>query len=162
MGLKRPAEDGARGGPDDLGEGTSSAKVANLRKLEEETKKHEKENPKPGTSRQMQGQSKEGGFHSIDSDDEEEYEKTKVVKALDVDEEVEGIEESTIERDGEIQITAFNLRDEEEDGTFDASGNFVWKKKDEVKDKVRQRSMMIQSDLWLEFKDSIGQYYLPD
>ena len=64
------------------------------------------------------GQSKESGFHSIDSDDEEEYEKSKKIETLDVDEDVEGVEESTIDRDGEIAITAFNLKDEEEDGHF--------------------------------------------
>ena len=64
------------------------------------------------------GQSKESGFHSIDSDDEEEYEKSKKIETLDVDEDVEGVEDSTIDRDGEIAITAFNLKDEEEDGHF--------------------------------------------
>ena len=48
MGVKRPAED-------DSEEGTSKAKVANLKKLEEEAKQHEKDNPQQGTSRQMQG-----------------------------------------------------------------------------------------------------------
>ena len=80
------------------------------------------------------GQSKESGFHSIDSDDEEEYEKSKKIEALDVDEDVEGVEDSTIDRDGEIAITAFNLKDEEEDGHFGKDGSFVWKKKDEVRD----------------------------
>ena len=40
------------------------------------------------------------------------------VERLDVEEDVEGVEESTIDRDGEIAITAFNLKDEEEDGHF--------------------------------------------
>ena len=35
-----------------------------------------------------------------------------------MEEDVEGVEESTIDRDGEIAITAFNLKDEEEDGHF--------------------------------------------
>ena len=48
MGVKRPAED-------DGEEGTSKAKVANLKKLEEEAKQHERDNPQQGTSRQMQG-----------------------------------------------------------------------------------------------------------
>ena len=46
--MKRPAED-------DGEEGTSKAKVANLKKLEEEAKQHERDNPQQGTSRQMQG-----------------------------------------------------------------------------------------------------------
>ena len=49
MGVKRPAED------DEGDEGTSKAKVANLKKLEEEAKQHERDNPQQGTSRQMQG-----------------------------------------------------------------------------------------------------------
>ena len=48
MGVKRPAED-------DSEEGNSKAKVANLKKLEEEAKQHERDNPQQGTSRQMQG-----------------------------------------------------------------------------------------------------------
>ena len=38
-------------------------------------------------------------------------------------------------RDGQIAITPFNLKDEEEDGTFDRDGTFVWKKsKEDVTD----------------------------
>ena len=54
MGVKRPAD-----ADDDSGEGSSSkAKVANLKKLEEEAKQHERDNPQQGTSRQMQGKVK--------------------------------------------------------------------------------------------------------
>ncbi len=168
MGLKRPAGDvggggggGGGGGVSDSGdEGPSSAKVANLIRLEKESRDHAKANPKTSasaataaassTSRVMQGQSKDAGLHSIDSDDEEDYVKRNEIEALDVDEEVDGVEESTIDRDGEIQITAFNLREDEEDGHFDKDGNFVWKKKgEEIRDswldgvdwgKVKERS----------------------
>ena len=51
-----------------------------------------------------------------------------------MDEDVEGVEDSTIDRDGEIAITAFNLKDEEEDGHFGKDGSFVWKKKEEIRD----------------------------
>ena len=49
-----------------------------------------------------------------------------------MDEDVEGVEDSTIDRDGEIAITAFNLKDEEEDGHFGKDGSFVWKKKGRI------------------------------
>jgi len=80
------------------------------------------------TSRQMQGQSSESGMHSIDSDEEEEYEQSKRVERMGEDD-YEGVEERTIERDGEIQITPFNLKDEEEEGHFAKDGNFIWNKK---------------------------------
>ena len=43
-----------------------------------------------------------------------------------MEEDVEGVEESTIDRDGEIAITAFNLKDEEEDGHFGKVSNGRW------------------------------------
>lgn len=73
-------------------------------------------------------------MHSIDSDEEEEYERSKDVEKM-VDDDFEGVEDETIDRDGEIQITPFNLKDEQEEGHFAKDGNFIWaKKKDEVKD----------------------------
>jgi len=36
--------------------------------------------------------------------------------------------------DGEIQITPFNLKEEQEEGAFSKDGDFVWNKRDEIKD----------------------------
>ncbi len=42
---------------------------------------------------------------------------------------IEGQEPETIGFDGEVQITPFNMREElEDDGHFDASGTFIFKK----------------------------------
>ena len=129
-------------------------KVEALMKLTGEGTSTSTSSSAPSTSRQMQGQSAESGMHSIDSDEEEEYEKTKAPTKM-ADGDVEGVlahqEERTIDRDGDIQITPFNLKDEEEEGSFDKDGTFMWKKKgeDEATDswlegvdwgKVRERS----------------------
>lgn len=91
-------------------------------------------NALPGTSRrEMQGQGDKK--HTIDSDDEEEerqrekqYEKMK-------DDDIEGQEDNTLNFDGDIQITPFNLKEEQQEGSFSKDGNFVWNdKKEEIKD----------------------------
>jgi hypothetical protein len=47
-----------------------------------------------------------------------------------------GQEASTIEFDGETKITPFNMKDELEEGYFDANGTYIWNKKDaeEIRD----------------------------
>ncbi len=124
MVMKRPA-----GGGD---ESDKSGSIEAKRRVDELLRS---EPPRPSTSslaasgrREMQGQSAEGGKHSIDSDEEEEYERTKQVEKM-TEEDFEGIEDRTIDRDGEIQITPFNLKEEEEEGHFGKDGNFIWKKK---------------------------------
>ncbi|KAF8387205.1 teg-1 [Pristionchus pacificus] len=63
--------------------------------------------------------------HTLDSDeeDEEKYDRLDMKK-------VDGQEDETIEYDGDTKITAFNMKEEEDDGHFDASGNFIFNKKD--------------------------------
>ncbi|XP_023347661.1 CD2 antigen cytoplasmic tail-binding protein 2 homolog, partial [Eurytemora carolleeae] len=66
------------------------------------------------------------------------------------DDDIEGQEDNTLNFDGDIQITPFNLKEEQQEGTFSKDGNFVWnEKKDDVKDawlddvdwvKVKQRT----------------------
>ena len=41
---------------------------------------------------------------------------------------------STVPRPMKIKITPFNLKEEQQEGSFSKDGNFVWNKKDEVKD----------------------------
>ena len=84
--------------------------------------------------RSMQGQG--DNKHSIDSDDEEDdREKFATFDKMAEDNELlEGQEDDTVAQDGEIKITPFNLKEEQQEGSFSKDGNFVWNKKDEVKD----------------------------
>ncbi len=75
----------------------------------------------------------------MDSDEEEEYEQQKKVETMN-DDDIEGQEDETIARDGEIKITPFNLNEEQEDGYFAKDGNFIWNKKKEEEN----------TDSWLE------------
>lgn len=82
--------------------------------------------------RQMQGQGDKK--HSIDSDEEDEVrESFDKFEKLD-DDDIEGQEETKVTFDGDIPITPFNLKEEQQEGTFSKDGNFVWNKKDEITD----------------------------
>jgi len=84
------------------------------------------------------------GLHTIDSDDEEENainEKKLSYKKLDMDK-VKGLEEDPeddVDEDGNM-ITGFNLKDEMEEGEFDSTGQFHFKKREDT-------------DQWLESVD---------
>ena len=82
----------------------------------------------------MQGQG--DNKHSIDSDDEEDDRQKfdQFDKMAEDDMLMEGQEDDTVAQDGEIKITPFNLKEEQQEGSFSKDGNFVWNKKDEVKD----------------------------
>ncbi|ETN76561.1 hypothetical protein NECAME_11595 [Necator americanus] len=68
--------------------------------------------------------------HTLDSDEEEEDDHKK----LDM-RKVEGQEDSTLDFDGSTKITAFNMKEDLEDGHFDETGNFIFDKKEkEIKD----------------------------
>lgn len=73
--------------------------------------------------------------HSLDSDEEEDDDKedSKAYNIL-TEDDVEGQEEDTIDHDGEIKITPFNLREEMEDGYFDSEGNYFERKEKEIRD----------------------------
>lgn len=90
--------------------------------------------PEEAGKRSMQGQG--DNKHSIDSDDEEDdREKFATFDKMAEDNELlEGQEDDTVAQDGEIKITPFNLKEEQQEGSFSKDGNFVWNKKDEVKD----------------------------
>ncbi len=89
---------------------------------------------KPASSRPMQGDGADGNKHTIDSDEEEEYTATKDKYEVLDDEEIEGQEDDTIEKDGEVQITPFNLKEEREEGDFSKDGDFIWKKTKDIND----------------------------
>ena len=84
-----------------------------------------------GSSREMQGSGADGKKHSLDSDEEIEDNEVEGEK-LD-DDDIEGQEEITIEKEGEVKITPFNLKEEQEEGHFAKDGNFVWKKEKDVR-----------------------------
>ncbi|CAD6196357.1 unnamed protein product [Caenorhabditis auriculariae] len=63
--------------------------------------------------------------HTLDSDEEDEDDH----KQLDM-KKVEGQEDSTIDFDGSIKITAFNMKEDMEEGHFDDTGNFIFNKKE--------------------------------
>jgi len=86
----------------------------------------------PTNTRQMQGQG--DNKHSIDSDDEEDDRQNENKFEKMKDDDIEGQEDDTVTADGDIQITPFNLKEEQQEGSFSKDGNFVWNKKDEVKD----------------------------
>lgn len=71
--------------------------------------------------------------NSLDSDEDDDEDLAKSHNVLDPDD-LEGQEEHTIDRDGEIRITPFNMKDELEEGHFDKEGTFIFKKNDEIKD----------------------------
>ena len=82
-------------------------------------------------SREMQGGGADGKKHSLDSDEEIEDNEADGEKLHDDD--IEGQEDITIEKEGEVKITPFNLKEEQEEGHFAKDGNFVWKKDKEVR-----------------------------
>ncbi|UYV82087.1 CD2BP2 [Cordylochernes scorpioides] len=68
--------------------------------------------------------------YSLDSDEEDEIDKYKVDSY-----DIEGEEVSTIDRDGDIKITPFNMIEEQELGVIDKEGTFIFhKEKDQIKD----------------------------
>ena len=72
--------------------------------------------------------------HSLDSDDEEGVDK-ETNEGILQDEDIEGQEDETIRFDGDIRVTPFNLKEEMEEGHFDAEGNYIADKDtDEIQD----------------------------
>jgi len=105
------------------------------------------EAPAPTSSRQMQGQG--DNKHSIDSDDEDDDRKAEEKFEKIKEDDIEGQEDGDDMLDGEIKITPFNLKEERQEGEFSKDGDFIWNKKDEIKDawldnidwvKIKQKS----------------------
>ncbi|VDM65496.1 unnamed protein product [Strongylus vulgaris] len=59
---------------------------------------------------------------------------------------VEGQEDSTLDFDGSMKITAFNMKEDMEDGHFDDAGNFIFDKKEKVSGFLLQEI----KDAWLD------------
>ena len=88
--------------------------------------------PSVSSSRQMQGQG--DNKHSIDSDDEDDERKEEEKFEKIKEDDIEGQEDDTVMLDGDIKITPFNLKEERQEGEFSKDGDFIWNKKDEIKD----------------------------
>ncbi|XP_072942959.1 CD2 antigen cytoplasmic tail-binding protein 2 homolog [Epargyreus clarus] len=76
---------------------------------------------------------KEGKKHSLDSDEEDSGAEEERNNVLNVDD-IEGEEDGVGGMEGEITITPFNMKEEMEEGHFDAQGHYHWKKEKEVRD----------------------------
>ncbi|VEN50014.1 unnamed protein product [Callosobruchus maculatus] len=68
--------------------------------------------------------------HTLDSDEEDNADEDNV---LDVDD-IEGEEEGVDRQEGEQKMTAFNMKEEMEEGHFDKEGHFIWKNEKEIRD----------------------------
>ena len=71
------------------------------------------------------------------------------------EDDIEGQEDATIDHEGEVKITPFNLREEMEEGHFDSAGNYFIKKNKEIRDewldgvdwqKIDERAVKIEKD----------------
>jgi len=80
--------------------------------------------------------------HSLDSDEEDEEANLQKYNYLDPAE-FDGEEEGLARTEGDIKITAFNMREEMEEGHFDKEGTFIFKKNVE------------EADHWVQNLDSI-------
>ncbi|XP_040296864.1 CD2 antigen cytoplasmic tail-binding protein 2 [Bufo bufo] len=77
------------------------------------------------------------GKHSLDSDEEDEAEDESGESSkynMLAPEDVEGQENATLESEGGVQITPFNLNEEMEEGYFDSEGNYFLRKEDQIRD----------------------------
>ncbi|XP_071943903.1 CD2 antigen cytoplasmic tail-binding protein 2-like [Antedon mediterranea] len=71
--------------------------------------------------------------HSLDSDEEDNTADPSTYNIEEGDL-VEGCEDRTLESEGGMKLTPFNLKEEMQDGYFDKEGNYFEKKDDEIKD----------------------------
>lgn len=67
--------------------------------------------------------------HTLDSDEEESEDEN----VLDVDD-IEGEEDGVDRQEGEQKMTAFNMKEEMEEGHFDKDGHFIWNNEKEIQD----------------------------
>ncbi|OCT64549.1 hypothetical protein XELAEV_18045648mg [Xenopus laevis] len=78
------------------------------------------------------------GKHSLDSDEEDDDDETSDGRSAKYDilapEDVEGQENATLDSEGGVPITPFNLKEEMEEGHFDSEGNYFLRKEDQIRD----------------------------
>ncbi|XP_063927628.1 CD2 antigen cytoplasmic tail-binding protein 2 homolog [Zophobas morio] len=69
--------------------------------------------------------------HSLDSDEEDDHDDAD--NELNADD-IEGEEEGISRQVEGVRMTAFNMREEMEEGHFDKDGHFIWKNEKEIRD----------------------------
>ncbi|XP_053550661.1 CD2 antigen cytoplasmic tail-binding protein 2 isoform X2 [Bombina bombina] len=73
--------------------------------------------------------------HSLDSDEEDEEDPVESAKYnMLAPEDVEGQESATLDSEGGVRITPFNLDEEMEEGHFDSEGNYFLRKDAQIRD----------------------------
>ncbi|XP_033126622.1 CD2 antigen cytoplasmic tail-binding protein 2-like [Anneissia japonica] len=119
------------------------------RKVRFNDKEEAKEGLATGRGEQSEKSSRFNEKHSLDSDEEDN---TADPSAYNIDEGdlVEGCEDRTLESEGGMKLTPFNLKEEMQDGYFDKEGNYFEKKEDEIRD-----SWMDEID-WVKIKEREG------
>lgn len=71
--------------------------------------------------------------HTLDSDEEDDEVDAEKYNIMDQDQ-IEGTEKATVEFDGDIKITPFNMDEELETGHFDKEGTYIFKKETDIRD----------------------------
>ncbi|XP_013781613.1 CD2 antigen cytoplasmic tail-binding protein 2 homolog [Limulus polyphemus] len=84
--------------------------------------------------------------NSLDSDEEDDEEAAKKYNFLDP-EELEGQEEATVDFEGDIRITPFNMKEELEEGHFDKEGTYIFHK-----DQKEIRDSWLDNIDWVKIK----------
>lgn len=72
--------------------------------------------------------------NSLDSDEEEEDDEQTDDKKYNLEHDDSGEEDATVDFDGDIKITPFNMKEELEEGKFDADGTYHVNKEAEIRD----------------------------
>ncbi|KAK0417699.1 hypothetical protein QR680_013157 [Steinernema hermaphroditum] len=90
-------------------------------------------------------------YHTLDSDEEDnvKYDKLDMRK-------IHGQEEATEEYEGDMKITAFNMKEDMEEGHFDSAGNFIFNKNEEIKDG------WLDNIDWTQVKRRAGKHWLKE
>ncbi|XP_060526791.1 CD2 antigen cytoplasmic tail-binding protein 2 homolog [Cylas formicarius] len=72
----------------------------------------------------------EGKKHTLDSDEEDFADDDNVLH----EDDIEGEEDGIARHEGEQRMTAFNMKEEMEEGHFDKQGHFIWNNEKEIRD----------------------------
>lgn len=91
-------------------------------------RKYEEREAKPNKRLADKFQSKK---HTLDSDEEDNVDETNILDADDIEGEEEGVAR---QEEGGQRMTAFNMKEEMEEGHFDRDGHFIWNNEKEIRD----------------------------
>ncbi|XP_066593547.1 CD2 antigen cytoplasmic tail-binding protein 2 homolog [Prorops nasuta] len=71
--------------------------------------------------------------NSLDSDEEDDEKNEEAYNVINEDE-IEGIEDDPVAPEANIGFTAFNMKEELEEGHFDKDGHYLWNKEKQIRD----------------------------